>query len=253
MIGKTISHYKIIEKLGSGGMGDVYKAEDLKLKRLVALKFLPPELTRDEEARKRFLHEARVISRLDHPNIGTIYEINESDGNVFIAMAYYEGETLKDRLESHKAGMDIKEAVDITIQILSGLAKAHSNDIIHRDVKPANILLTKEGHVKIVDFGIAKLKGLTMLTKSGATMGTVAYMSPEQAQGNNVDQRTDIWSVGVMLYEMLAGEKPFKGEHEQALMYLILNEKPEFISKLRKDVPLQLEKILEKAIGEKSG
>jgi serine/threonine protein kinase len=248
MIGKTISHYKIIEKLGSGGMGDVYKAEDTKLQRIVALKFLPSELTRDEEAQKRFVREARASSALDHPNIGAIYEIDESDGQYFIAMAYYEGETLKDKIESSKEGLDVEEAINITIQIARGLTRAHSKDIIHRDIKPANILMTKEGEVKLIDFGLAKLKGHTMLTKAGTTLGTVAYMSPEQTTGGVVDQRSDIWSLGVMLYEMLTGEQPFKGEYEQAIVYSIMNEQPEFITKIRSEVPVQIEQILEKAL-----
>ena len=246
MIGETISHYKIIEKIGSGGMGDVYKAEDTRLQRIVALKFLPPGLIRDDDARQRFVYEARASSALDHPNIGAIYEIGEDDGDFFIAMAYYEGKTLKDKID--QGPLEVKEAVDTTIQILKGLAKAHSKDIIHRDIKPANILLTGDNQVKIIDFGLAKLKGSTMLTKTGTTMGTVSYMSPEQAQGGNVDHRTDIWSVGVMLYEMLAGETPFKGDYEQAIMYLIMNEEPEFITKVRSDVPKQIERILEKAL-----
>jgi serine/threonine protein kinase len=248
MIGTTISHYKILEKLGSGGMGDVYKAEDTKLQRIVALKFLPPELTRDERAQKRFVHEARTASALDHPNIGTIYEIGESDGNFFIAMAYYEGATLKDKIESGKDGLDIAEAVDITIRITRGLAAAHKKDIIHRDIKPANILMTGAGEVKLIDFGLAKLKDHTMLTKTGTTMGTIAYMSPEQFTGGVVDHRSDIWSLGVLLYEMLTGEQPFKGDYEQAIVYSILNEQPEFITKIRKDVPVQIERILEKAM-----
>jgi serine/threonine protein kinase/Flp pilus assembly protein TadD len=248
MIGKTISHYKIIEKIGSGGMGDVYKAEDTKLKRIVALKFLPSELTRDEEGRKRFVHEAQAASALDHPNIGAIYEIDEDDGHFFIAMAYYEGKTLKDKIDSNKTGMDIEEAIDLTLQIGRGLAKAHSKNIVHRDIKPANILMSEDGEIKIIDFGLAKLKGQTMLTKTGTTMGTIAYMSPEQTQGGVVDQRSDMWSLGVMFYEMLTGEQPFKGDYEQAVMYSILNEDPEFITKIRGEVPLQIEQILEKIL-----
>ena len=248
MIGKTISHYNIIEKIGSGGMGDVYKAEDTNLQRTVALKFLPPELTRDEEAQKRFVHEARTASALDHPNIGTIYEIGESDGNFFIAMAYYEGETLKDKMNSCKQGLKIGEAVDITIQIARGLSRAHSKSIIHRDIKPANILMTKEGEVKLIDFGLAKLKGQTMLTRAGTTMGTIAYMSPEQTRGDVVDQRSDIWSLAVILYEMLAGDQPFKGDYEQAIVYSIMNEQPEYIAKIRNNVPVRIEQILEKAL-----
>ena len=248
MIGKIVSHFKIISKLGEGGMGEVYIAEDTKLQRIVALKFLPPELTRDEQAQKRFVHEARTASALDHPNIGTIYEIGESDGKFFIVMAYYEGETLKDKIESSRDGLSVEVAIDITIQIAQGLTRAHSKDIIHRDIKPANILMTKEGEIKIIDFGLAKLKGHTMLTKTGTTMGTVAYMSPEQTMGGVVDQRSDIWSLGVMLFEMLTGEQPFKGDYEQAIVYSIMNEQPEFITKIRNEVPMQMEKILEKAL-----
>jgi len=248
MIGKMISHYRILEKIGGGGVGDVYKAEDTKLRRIVALKFLSNELTRDLQAQQRFVHEAQAASALDHPNIGTIYEINDSDGQFFIAMAYYEGKTLKDKIESDKDHFDINEAINITIQILNGLAKAHAKDIIHRDIKPANILLSADEQVKIIDFGLAKLKGQTQLTKSGSTLGTAAYMSPEQAKSGVVDQRTDIWSVGVILYEMLASHNPFQSEYEQALMYMILNEEPEFITKVRPNVPLHLEKILLKAL-----
>lgn len=246
MIGKTISHYKILEKLGSGGMGDVYKAEDTKLKRTVALKFLPSELTRDEESQQRFVHEARAASALDHPNIGTIYEIDESDGHTFIAMAHYEGLTLKHKIE--QGPLPINEVVEIAIEIAQGLTEAHSKDIIHRDIKPANVLLTELGQVKIIDFGLAKLMGGAALTRTGITMGTLAYMSPEQIQGPKADQRTDIWAFGVILYEMLTGEHPFKGEYEQAVMYSIVNEDPEFITKIRSDIPIAMEKIVEKAL-----
>jgi len=248
MIGKTISHYKILEKLGSGGMGDVYKAMDTKLQRTVALKFLPHDLTRDEAARQRFVHEARAASALDHSNIGTIHEVDECEGQFFIAMTYYEGETLKDKIESSKGGLDVNEAIDIAIQIAKGLTKAHSKDIFHRDIKPANVVITEDGQAKIIDFGLAKLKGRTVLTKTGTTLGTIAYMSPEQTMGTDVDHRTDIWALGVMLYEMLAGEQPFKGDYEQAVMYSIMNEEPEYITKVRGEVPGQIERILEKAL-----
>ena len=226
MIGQTISHYKILEKIGGGGMGVVYKAEDTRLKRTVALKFLPSELTLDPEAKERFTHEAQAASALDHPNICTVYDVDESaDGRMFIAMACYEGETLKSRIANGK--LRVEEATGITIQIAQGLAKAHEGGIVHRDIKPANIMITKDGIVKIVDFGLAKLSSATKITKSGSTLGTVAYMAPEQLQGGNVDARADIFSVGVVLYEMLTGRTPFRGDHEAALMYSIMNEEPE--------------------------
>ncbi len=202
MIGNTISHYKILAKLGEGGMGVVYKAEDLMPGRHGVLKFLAPSLTRDPQAIERFIDEAKTASALDHPNICTIYEIGESDdGQLFIAMAYYEGETLREKVASGQ--LAVAEAVEIATQVAQGLARAHEAGIIHRDIKPANIIITKHGEVKILDFGLAKLAGQQHFTKSGATMGTIAYMSPEQAQGLPVDHRTDLWSLGVVMYEML--------------------------------------------------
>ncbi|MHC5077130.1 MAG: serine/threonine protein kinase, partial [Planctomycetota bacterium] len=202
MIGKTISHYRIIEKLGTGGMGEVYKAEDTKLNRTVALKFLPPDLTRDEETKKRFIHEAQAASVLEHHNICNIHEIDQTgEGQLFVVMACYEGETLKEKIE--REPLKIDKAIDIAIQISQGLTKAHEKGIIHRDIKPSNIFITTDGIVKIIDFGLAKLAGRTVLTKEGSTLGTVNYMSPEQTRGEEVDRRTDIWSLGVVLYEMI--------------------------------------------------
>jgi serine/threonine-protein kinase len=250
MIAKTISHYRILEKLGGGGMGVVYKAEDIKLKRTVALKFLPPDLTRDEEAKERFIHEAQAASALDHPNICTIYEIDETeDGQMFIAMAYYEGETLKKKVASNQ--LSVNSVIDYAIQIAQGLAKAHEHGITHRDIKPANVMVTKDGVVKIVDFGLAKLAGQKRLTKTGMTVGTIAYMSPEQAQSIDADHRSDIWSFGVVLYEMLTGQLPFKGEYEQAVVYSILNEDAEPITGLRTGVPMELERIVDKAMAKR--
>jgi len=247
MIGKSISHYKILEKLGEGGMGVVYKAEDTKLDRFVALKFLPWHLSQSEEEKKRFIHEAKAASALDHSNICTIYEIDETeDGQMFIAMACYEGESLKEKIE--RGPLPLDEAMDITIQVANGLAKAHSKDIIHRDIKPANILITEDGQVKIVDFGLAKLAGRTMLTKEGTTLGTVAYMSPEQTQGTEIDHRTDVWALGAVLYEMITGQIPFKGDYEQAVMYSIMNEELEPMTSLRTGVPMELERIVTKAL-----
>lgn len=247
MTGKTISHYSLLEKLGQGGMGVIYKAEDTKLKRSVALKFLPPDLTRDEEAKERFVNEAQAASALDHPNLCTIYEIDEDDeGRMFIAMAYYEGETLQKKVASGK--LQVAEAIEIVIQMAQGLARAHEHGIIHRDIKPANVMITKDGVAKILDFGLAKLSGQTRITKIGTTVGTVAYMSPEQSRGEQVDHRTDIWAVGVVLYEMLAGRLPFRGEYEQAVIYSIFNEEPEPVTNLRAGLSSDFDEVIRKAL-----
>jgi len=247
MIGKTISHYRILEKLGEGGMGVVYKAEDTRLKRTVALKFLPSELTRDPEAKGRFIQEAQAASALDHSNICNIHEIDETpEGQLFICMACYGGETLKERIARGPLEMD--EAARIAAQIGEGLAKAHAAGIVHRDMKPANIMITSEGTVKILDFGLAKLTGRTKHTKTGTTLGTVAYMSPEQARGAAVDYRTDIWSFGVILYEMLAGVPPFHGEYDQAVIYSILNDEPRSVTSIRLDVPGSIGGIIEQCL-----
>jgi serine/threonine protein kinase len=247
MIGTTVSHYKILEKIGGGGMGIVYKAHDLKLDRKVALKFLPPELTLDPDAKERFIHEAKAASSLQHHNICTIHDIDQApDGQMFIVMDLYEGETLKLRISKGK--LRIEEATDIAIQIAQGLAEAHDHGIVHRDIKPANILIAKGGIAKIVDFGLAKLSGATKVTKTGSTLGTVAYMAPEQLQGSDVDGRADIFSVGVVLYEMLTGKTPFRGEHEAALMYSIMNEEPEPLQTHVPDVTSELIHIVSRAL-----
>jgi serine/threonine protein kinase/tetratricopeptide (TPR) repeat protein len=247
MIGKVVSHYKILGNLGGGGMGVVYKAQDLKLDRTVALKFLPPELTRDPEAKARFAHEAKAASALQHDNICTIHDVDESpDGQLFIAMDYYEGETLKKKIE--RGPLPIGEAVDLAIQVARGLAKAHEAGMVHRDIKPANIMVTKTGEAKIVDFGLAKLAGQTKLTRAGSTLGTVTYMSPEQARGEEVDQRSDIWSLGVVMYEMIAGQPPFKSDYEHALVYSILNDEVRPMTALRPETPPRLEEIVRKTL-----
>lgn len=254
MVGSTISHYKILEKLGEGGMGVVYKAHDLKLDRLVALKFLPHHLSANEEEKKRFIHEAKAASALDHPNICVIHEIDETkDGQMFIAMAYYGGKSLQEMIGTGEGTSPIRlgDAIDYAIQIAQGLMKAHEHGIVHRDLKPANVIITEEGVVKLVDFGLAKLVGRTKLTKIGTTMGTVAYMSPEQARGEQVDTRSDIWSFGVVLYEMLTGKLPFRGDYEQAVIYSILNEEPKSVSTLCSSPPA-LSAIVHKTLAKNS-
>ena len=246
MIGKTISHYRIIEKLGEGGMGVVYKAEDLKLKRTVALKFLPPEWTRDADARARFLREAQAAAALNHPNICTVHEISDADGQAFIAMECVAGKDLRTTIRS--APLPLSEALGIAIQIADGLAAAHERDIVHRDVKPANIVVTPKGHVKIMDFGLARMADGAQLTRIGTTVGTVAYMSPEQARGGDIDYRTDIWSLGVVLYEMVAGRRPFGGARDQAIIYSILNDEPEHVSSARPEVPAALDNVIATAL-----
>jgi len=246
MIGKTISHYKISEKLGEGGMGVVYKAQDTKLDRIVALKFLPEHLLCDKEAKKRFVHEAKAASALNHPNITTVYEIDEVEGECFISMEYIDGKSIKKLIE--EKGFSIEGILKIAIQIAEGLSRAHQKDIVHRDIKSDNIMLTPDGLVKIMDFGLAKLKGVTKLTKTGSTLGTLQYMSPEQASGEEVDSRSDIFSFGVILYEMITGQLPFKGEHEAAVIYSIVNETPEPLARYKANVPEGLQRMVDKAL-----
>jgi serine/threonine protein kinase/Tfp pilus assembly protein PilF len=246
MIGKIISHYKILEKLGEGGMGAVYKAQDTKLKRTVALKFLSMQALGSEEEKIRFVNEAQAAAALDHPSICTIHEIDEADGQTFIAMAYIEGLSLKEKIGS--GPLKLEEALGIAIQVAEGLQEAHDKGIVHQDIKSGNIMVTSKGQAKIMDFGLAKLVGGIQLDKAGTIMGTAAYMSPEQAQGKPVDHRTDIWSLGVVLYEMVTGQLPFKGDYEQAVIYSILNEELESIKDLRSKVPMELERIVNKSL-----
>ncbi len=241
--------YRIIEVLGRGGMGIVYKAEDTKLKRSVALKFLPPELIQDEEARVRFVLEAQTAAGLSHPNVCAIHEINEEDGESFIAMEYVEGESLKARTEKGPLALD--DALDIAIQIAEGLDEAHKKGIIHRDIKSANIMVTEKGQAKIMDFGLAKIKGGTLLTREGTTLGTVAYMSPEQARGEEVDHQTDLWSLGVVLYEMLSGELPFKGDREASILYSVVHEEPKPLKAVKPGIPTELQQIINRSLKKK--
>jgi serine/threonine protein kinase/tetratricopeptide (TPR) repeat protein len=257
MVGKTILHYKVLEELGEGGMGQVYLAEDAKLDRKVALKFLPSHLTVDKEARERFEREAKAAAALNHPNIITIYEISEFEDSTtagrqtFIAMEYVDGISLREKITD--SPLPNEDIIDITTQICQGLSKAHQAGIVHRDIKPENILIDTDGRVKILDFGIAKLKGAGKLTKETSTLGTVNYMSPEQARGEDVDFRTDIWSLGVVLYEMITGQLPFKGEYEQAVIYSIINEEPENLEKVRPNIPKTIPNILAKMLNKNVG
>jgi len=238
--------YRIVEKLGEGGMGVVYKAEDTRLKRTVALKFLPPDLTGDPEAKERFFREAQAAAALSHPNICTIHEIDEEEGEAFIAMEYIEGQSLQERVK--KEPLDLQEALEIAIQAAKGLNEAHKKGIIHRDIKPGNIMLTTKGQAKVMDFGLAKMLGESLITREAKTMGTVAYMSPEQVRGEPVDHRTDIWSFGVVLYEIISGELPFKGEKDASLMYSIVHEEQMPIKSIRPDIPAEFERIINLAL-----
>jgi TolB-like protein/tRNA A-37 threonylcarbamoyl transferase component Bud32/Flp pilus assembly protein TadD len=245
--GKTIAgKYKILKEIGRGGMGVVYKAEDTRLKRTVALKFMPPELTRDPEAKERFVREVQAAAALSHPNICTIYEIDEEEGKSFISMEYIEGQSIREKVKN--SALEIQEALDMAIQAAQGLEEAHKRGIIHRDIKSANIMVAEEGQVKVMDFGLAKVTGASLITREAKTMGTVAYMSPEQAEGQAVDLRTDIWSLGVVLYEMLAGRLPFRGEQEGTLLYAIVHKAPQALRTFAPKVPAEVERVVEKAL-----
>ncbi len=250
MIGQTISHYKITEKLGEGGMGVVYKAQDSKLERTVALKFLAAHLLKDEEANKRFLREAKAAAALHHPNVCPVYEIGEADGRTFLAMAFIEGEDLEKYIK--QGPLKILEALDIGRQIAKGLQAAHDKKIVHRDIKPGNVIVDAEGHVTIMDFGLALLTEGSKLTQLDTTVGTTAYMSPEQIQGIDVDYRTDIWALGCVLYEMVCGERPFRGLYDQALLYEIVHEQPEPLTGVRTGVPVELEWLVGKCLAKEA-
>jgi serine/threonine protein kinase/tetratricopeptide (TPR) repeat protein len=246
MIAQVISHYRILEKLGEGGMGIVYKAHDTKLDRTVALKFLPVAVSSDSDEMARFINEAKAVSSLSHPQIATIHYLEEAGDQKFLVLEYIEGGTLRQEMRRHQ--LSVSQVLEYAIQIAEGLAHAHKKGIVHRDIKTDNVMISGEGKLKITDFGLAKFRGISRVTKIGSTVGTAAYMSPEQARGEDVDQRTDIWSFGVLLYEMLANQLPFSGAYEQALIYLILHEDPKPIKDKRNDLPGSLEHVVMKAL-----
>ena len=245
-IRQTIAQYRLLERLGSGGMGVVFKALDLRLDRFVALKFLTAPLSSNPIAKERLVAEAKAASALDHPNIGVVHDIGQTnEGRHFIVMGYYEGETLE--LKNERGGMSVRDAVDVVTQIANALTAAHQKGIIHRDVKPSNILITKEGIAKLLDFGIAKLAD-SNVTKEGAAAGTVAYMSPEQTRGDTIDQRTDLWSLGVVLYEMLAGVRPFCAENDESLVYAIRHDEWRPVTQASGEIPVGISKILDRCL-----
>ena len=243
--------YRIVEEIGRGGMGIVYKAEDLRLQRPVALKFLPPHLTDSPELRERFLIEARAAAALSHPNICVIHEVGESEERPYIAMEYVEGETLRDRIR--EGPLEPGEALRVIRQVAAGLGEAHGKGIIHRDIKSANIMVTPKGQAKVMDFGLAKLRGGSSLTKSQTTLGTVAYMSPEQARGDDVDARTDLWSLGVVLYETLTGELPFRGDRDLSVIHSIIHEEPKPLKQRKPPVPEELRQVVARALRKDPG
>ena len=246
MLNKTVSHYEILEKLGEGGMGVVYKAHDTRLKREVALKFLLPQVVGGGSERARLTREAQAAAGLNHPHICTVYEIDEFQGQLFIAMEYVAGQSLKERIATGPLGL--AEVIEIASQVAEALQEAHGRGIVHRDIKPANVMVTPKGQAKVMDFGLAKSGGAESLTRTGTTVGTVAYMSPEQASGGEIDHRTDIWSLGIMIYELLTGRLPFRGDNEQATLYAMLNKTPDPLTAVRTGVPMELERIVGKCI-----
>ena len=249
MVGRTISRYKILEKIGSGGMGDVFKAEDTKLGRIVALKFLKADALEDEDAKKRFIREARAAAALDHSNVCAMHDIDDFDGQTFLAMSFVEGETIAQKVAQRPLPLD--KALDYAIQAAQGLQAAHAKGIVHRDIKSANLMVTPQGQVKIMDFGLAQLADQSRITKTASFLGTPAYMSPEQAKREPADERSDIWSIGAVIYEMVSGRLPFGGENEHGVLYGIVNSEPEPLTSLRVGLPVELDRLVSKAMAKK--
>ncbi|UCG61321.1 MAG: serine/threonine protein kinase, partial [Candidatus Zixiibacteriota bacterium] len=244
--GTLISHYKIINKIGAGGMGEVYLAQDTQLDRQVALKFLPPHLCADEDCRKRFKREAQAAAKLDHPNIISVYEVSEYQGRPYFAMAHVEGRSLKEVAAGRD--MTIEQILELAIQICQGLHAAHENGVTHRDIKPSNILIDSHGRARIVDFGLASVRDADQLTKTGSTMGTIGYMSPEQVQGKEVDHRSDLFSLGVVLYELITKQNPFRRDSEAATMKAVSDDHPEPLARYKSAVPDEAERIVSKLL-----
>jgi serine/threonine protein kinase len=252
MIGQTISHYKILEKLGEGGMGVVYKALDINLDRIIALKFLPRQTVLTQEDKARFTQEAQAAARLNHPSVAMVYQFDEADDPTsgekisFMAMEFVDGVTLTSKIEERP--FRLEEVFRLACIVAEALSKAHSLGIVHRDIKSDNIMIAKDGSIKVMDFGLAAIAGRSRFTKVGTTLGTVAYMSPEQTKGEPVDRRSDIWSLGIVLYEIITGRRPFQGDYDHALMYQIVNVDPPPLTSLRSSVPTELELIMKKAL-----
>jgi len=246
MIGQTISHYRVTAKLGEGGMGEVYLATDTNLDRPVAIKFLSSDRSSDPGARQRFIHEAKAQAMLSHPNIATFLDVGEAEGRAFLVMEYVDGHSLP--VVAHEERLSLPEILDLVIQVAEGLQAAHEHGVVHRDIKPENILVTAKRHVKITDFGLARWKGATTLTKDGTRMGTAYYMSPEQVEGKRADHRTDIFSLGVILYELICRRRPFEGETETAIAYAVVSETPEPLARYKADVPDGLQHIVGKCL-----
>ncbi len=245
-VGQLVSHYQLVEKLGEGGMGNVYLAEDMRLGRRVALKFINQALLKEKDSRHRFVREAKAAAAIDHPNVASVYDVDEVEGHPFIVMSYVKGQSLEDRIP--ESPLEIRDALNIGCQLADGLRAAHRQGIVHRDLNPTNVIVEEDNRVRIIDFGLAQLTAASRLTQPGSPLGTANYISPEQMHGETVDQRTDIWSLGVILYELATGRKPFQAEHREAIYYAIAHKSPELMSRWRAGIPKELERIVFKCL-----